>query len=416
MSEDSPPTTQHSALSTENERSALSTQNSALDQEDEISLLDLLIVLAKHKKLILGLPFGAAVVAAVVSLLLPNIYTGTTKILPPQQNQSAAIAMLGQLGTQLGGLAGSALGVRNPNDLYVGMLKSRTVADNLISRFELRKLYEAKTSDDTRKELGSNSRITSGRDGIIVIEFDDKEPKRAATIANAYVEELYKLTQTLAVTEASQRRLFFERQLDQTRKNLASAEAAARQGLEKGGLVIVDAQGRGIVETTARLRGQISVKEIQISAMRAFATGQNPDLKQAQHELEAMKRELGKIEGGASGPEAAGVAATPEGMDNLRLLRDVRYYETIFELLAKQYEIAKIDEARDASIVQVLDKAVEPERKSKPSRALIVILTALVAGFLAVIWVFIKEAGERARQNPEQASRLETLRRYVWSK
>jgi len=394
-------------------------QSPITDPEDEISLLDLLIVLAKHKKLILGVPFGAAVVAAGISLLMPNIYTGTTKILPPQQNQSAAAAMLSQLGGQLGGLgglAGGALGIKNPNDLYIGMLKSRTVADNLISRFELRKLYETKTSDDTRKALESNARMTSGRDGIIVIEFDDKEPKRAATIANAYVEELYKLTQTLAVTEASQRRLFFERQLDQTRKNLANAETAARQGLEKGGLVVIDAQGKGMVETTARLRGQITVKEIQISAMRAFATGQNPDLKQAQHELDAMKQELAKMEGTSSGRANAGSVGKADGMENLRLLRDVKYFETIFELLAKQHEIAKIDEARDASIVQVLDPAVEPERKSKPMRALIVILTALVVGFLAILWAFIKEAGDKARQNPDQAARLNLLRRHLRGK
>jgi uncharacterized protein involved in exopolysaccharide biosynthesis len=171
-----------------------------------------------------------------------------------------------------------------------------------------------------------------------------------------------------------------------------------------------------MVETTARLRGQIAVKEIQISAMRAFATGQNPDLKQAQHELDAMKQELAKMEGTSSGRDNAGSVGKADGMENLRLLRDVKYFETIFELLAKQYEIARIDEARDASLIQVLDKAVEPERKSKPKRALIVILTALVAGFLAVIWAFIREAGQRARQNPEQASRLDLLRRYVWSK
>ena len=168
-----------------------------------------------------------------------------------------------------------------------------------------------------------------------------------------------------------------------------------------------------MVETTARLRWQIAVKENQISAMRAFATGQNPDLKQAQHELDAMKQELGKMEGTSSGRDNAGSVGKADGMDNLRLLRDVKYNETIFELLAKQYEIAKIDEARDASIVQVLDPAVEPERKSKPKRALITILTALVAGVLAVIWAFIREAGQRARQNPEQASRLDTLRGYM---
>ena len=394
---------------------SLSTQHSAPD-DDEISLLDLAIVVAKHKKLILGLPLGAAIAAVVVTLLMPNIYTGTTKILPPQQNQSAAAAMLSQLGGQLGGLgglAGGALGIKNPNDLYVGMLKSRTVADTLIDRFELKKVYDEDSYFYARKELEKKTAITSGRDGIITVEVEDRDPKRAAVIANGYVEELYKLTQTLAVTEASQRRLFFERQLDQTRKNLASAETAARQGLEKGGLVVIDAQGRGMVETTARLRGQIAVKEIQIAAMRAFATGQNPDLKQAQHELDAMKQELAKMEGTSSGRDTAGSSGKADGMENLRLLRDVKYFETIFELLAKQYEIAKIDEARDASIVQVLDPAVEPERKSKPKRALITILTALVAGVLAVIWAFIREAGQRARQNPEQASRLDTLRSYV---
>ena len=150
--------------------------------------------------------------------------------------------------------------------------------------------------------------------------------------------------------------------------------------------------------------------------MRAFATGQNPDLKQAQHELDAMKQELAKMEGTSSGRDNAGSAGKADGMDNLRLLRDVKYYETIFDLLAKQYEIAKIDEARDASIVQVLDPAVEPERKSKPTRSLIVVLTALVVGFLAILWAFIKEAGDKARQNPDQAARLNLLRRHLRGK
>jgi uncharacterized protein involved in exopolysaccharide biosynthesis len=168
-----------------------------------------------------------------------------------------------------------------------------------------------------------------------------------------------------------------------------------------------------MIETTARLRGQIAVKEIQISAMRAFATGQNPELRQAQHELDAMKQELAKMEGTSSLRDNAGSVRKSEGMENLRLLRDVKYYETIFELLAKQYEIARIDEARDASLVQVLDKAVEPERKSKPKRTLIVILGALSAGFLAVLWAFIAEAGERARGDPDSAPRLQALRAYL---
>jgi uncharacterized protein involved in exopolysaccharide biosynthesis len=391
----------------------------ATRDDDEINLLDLLIVLAKHKKLVLGLPFGAAVVAAIVSFLLPNIYTGTTRILPPQQSQSATAAVLNQLTGQLGGLpsiASSALGIKNPNDLYVGMLKSRTVADSIISRFDLKKIYQEETYQYARKKLQESTVISSGRDGIIIIEVDDRDPKRAAEVADAYVDELYKLTQTLAVTDASQRRLFFERQLDQARKNLTAAEGAARKGLEQGGLVVVDVQGRAMVETTARLRGQITAKEIQISSMRAFATEQNPELQQAQHELDAMRSELSKIEGTASGRHKGANLATPEGMENLNLLRDVKYYETIFELLAKQFEIAKIDEARDASLIQVLDKAVEPERRSKPRRAMIVILTATVATFAAIIWAFLKEAIEKLRLDPAHGRRFEELFGYLRSK
>src|SRR6266704_3629372 len=161
-------------------------ENSASDG-DEISLLDLLIVLAKHKRIVLGVPLVVAVAVAIISLLLPNIYTGTTRILPPQQSASAAAALLNQLGGAFGGLAGAAggaLGIRNPAELYVGMLKSRTVADNLIARFELGKVYDEDYLSDTRKRLGNRTEVSSGRDGIITIEVDDRDPKRAAELAN----------------------------------------------------------------------------------------------------------------------------------------------------------------------------------------------------------------------------------------
>lgn len=380
--------------------------------DDEISLLDLLIVLAKHKKLVLGLPFVVAVLAAGISLLMPNIYTGITKILPPQQSQSGASAMLAQLGG-LAGLAGGAAGLKNPNDLYVGMLKSRTVADNLIQRFDLNKLYEQEYQSNTRKQLDGLTIINSGKDSIITIEVDDKDPKRAAELANAYVDELFKLTKVLAVTEASQRRLFFERQFEQARDNLAKAEAAARQALEKGGLVQVEGQGRAIVETTARLRGQITVKEVQIGAMRTFATDRNPDLQLAQKELEALKHELARIEGPSGSKSGNAQENSGSGIDTLGLLRNVKYYETIYELLAKQFELAKIDEAKDSAVVQVMDKAIEPDRKSKPKRSLIVLLSAFAALFIGILWTFVREGTVRAKVDPQQASRLLELKRYL---
>jgi tyrosine-protein kinase Etk/Wzc len=382
--------------------------------DDEINLLDLLIVLAKYKKLILGLPLVVAVLAAGISLLIPNTYTATTRILPPQ-GQSSASAMLAQQLGGLAGLAGGAAGLRNPNDLYIGMLKSRTVADSLIQRFDLQKRYDHERQSDTRKELEEGTAISSGKlDGIITIAVDDRDPRRAAEIANAYVEELFKLTQVLAVTEASQRRLFFERQLSQAKDNLVAAEVSAREALQTGGLVQVEGQGRAILETTARLRAQITVKDVQIGAMRAFAADSNPELQAAQQELEAIKRELAKIEGDSGTRRSEVSESKGNGSNSLGLLRNVKYYEAIFELLAKQYELAKIDEARDSSVVQILDKAIEPDRKSKPRRSAIVILSAIVVFFAAIVIAFILSAFENIKENPKQAERLALLKEFLF--
>src|SRR5258708_7573334 len=396
----------------ENHKDTLSTA-----EDDGVSPLDLLIVLAKHKRIVIGVPFVVGIAAVIISLLLPNIYTGTTRILPPQQSASAATALLSQLGGAVGGLAGAAggaLGIRNLNDLYVGMLKSRTVADNLISRFELGKVYDQTLLSDARRRLEERTTITSGRDGIINVEIDDKDPKRAADLANAYVEELMKLTKVLAVTEASQRRLFFERQLLQAKDNLTSAEISARQGLQKGGLAQVDAQGRSMIEVTARLRAQISAKEVQLGSMRTFAAEGNPELQRTQQEMEALRRELARIEG-ASPVSAVGKrdVSGSSGLDNLGRLRDVKYYEFLYELLAKQYELAKIDEAKDATVIQVMDQAIEPHRRSTPKRRLIVLLWTLLALFASIVWAFVREAASRAKTDPKQAFRLGTLRGYL---
>lgn len=376
-------------------------------QDDEISLLDVAIVLAKHKKKIAGLAAAASVAALAISLLMPNIYTATAKILPPQQAQSSASAMLAQLGG-LAGLAGGAAGLKSPNDLYLGMLKSRPVADNLVQRYSLMQRYESKLQSSARQVLASKSNLSAGKDGIIVIDVEDTDPKVAADLANAYVDELYKLTRVLAVTEASQRRLFFERQLNQAKENLTHAQLSAKAAMDQGGLVNVDVQGRAVLETNARLRGQISAKEVQIAAMRAYAADRNPELLKAQQELAAMKAELAKTEGAGRGATQADNSG--QGLESLRQLRDLKYYETVYEMLAKQYELAKIDEAKDSSVIQVLEKAIEPDRKSKPKRSLIVLLAAFGGLFVGMLWAFGAEMLERARKNPDTETRLNILR------
>ena len=383
--------------------------------DSEISVFDLLIVLAKNKFLILGAPLVTAVVVAVYSLTLPPAYKAITKILPPQQSQSAASAVLAQLGGALGTSgAGGLTGGKGSNELYIAMLKSQAVANNLIERFELIKLWgiDAKHPSDIYEALSGRAKISSSLGGLIDIEVEDKDPKFAAALANAFVEELFKYTSTIAVTEAAQRRLFYERQLALAKENLTKAEIAARQALLTGGVIRVDAQGSAIVETTTRLRTQISAKEVQIGTMRAFAGDRNPDLQLALQEIESMKRQLAKIE--ESGvTKAVSNGNTGKGFDNLALLRDVKYYEVIFDLLARQFEMAKIDEAKDAAIIQVIDKAIEPDRRSKPRRTIMVLISSLLMGFVAVLLAFLREGLEKASTHPQKAARMLALKRYL---
>jgi uncharacterized protein involved in exopolysaccharide biosynthesis len=387
-----------------------------MGEDSAIGLLTYLIVLAKNKKLIAAITFGAAVLSTIGSLLIPNTYTGTAKILPPQQGQSTAAMLLGQLGG-LANLAGSSVGIKNPSDLYVGMLRSRTIADNIIGRFELQKLYDQDTMVETRRELASNTSMTSGKEGLISIEVDDEDPKRAAAIANAYVDELDKLSQALAITEAAQRRLFFERQLTQAKDDLSKAEVALKITQEKTGLIKLEDQGRAIIEAVAAIRGQISAKEVELQAMRTFTTASNPEYVRAQQQLAGLRNELAKLERAkisGAGDILLPTGKVPEaGLEYLRKFRDVKYYETIFELLAKQFEAAKIDEAKEAAIIQVVDQAIAPDRKSKPKRALIVAMATLLGGFAAVFFAFARDIRSRAELDPVLADQLAELQRHT---
>lgn len=376
---------------------------------EEVHVLDLMIVVARRWKLVVFLPLALGIVAAIYSLLVTPVYTGTVQILPPQQTQSAAAAVLGQLGAFVGA-AGGALGVRQPNEMYVTMLKSRTVADRLIDRFKLDQVFETPLRHDVRLALAGASKIESGgKDGIITIEYNDTDPKRAAAVANAYVEELHNLTQNLAVTEASQRRLFFEKQIKKAKDDLAVAEVALKKTQEQTGFIKLEEQGRAIIEAVAQLRAQIVAREVQLSAMRTFATAQNPEYQRMREELNVLRRELEKTEKATERSEGNIFIPTgrvPEaGLEYLRKLRDVKYQETLFELLAKQFELAKIDEAKEAGLVQVLDPAVVPERRTSPRRRLIVTVWVFLGLAIAVATAFCLELIERGRQDPVQLER-----------
>jgi uncharacterized protein involved in exopolysaccharide biosynthesis len=382
--------------------------NSNLTDRD-VGFLDLIIILAKNKKKVIGLPIAAAFIASCISLTLPNFYKATAKLLPPQQSQSGAAAILSQLGGAAGLVPGAA-GLKNPNDVYVAILKSRTVADRIIGRFKLKEVYETTSLERARKDLAEDTAIVSGKDGLITVEVEAKSSKLAAEMTNAYVDELMKMTRELAVTEAGQRRVFFEQQLEMSKNNLANAEATLKSNLDKKGVVSVDGQSRAIVETMGRLRAQISAKEIQLNSLRAFVTPTHPDFRRTEEELSSLRAELLKLENGSqvdNNSQGSGTGASDKGagLENIKTLRDVKYHQMLYELLAKQYEVARLDEAKDPSVVQVLDAAVQPEKKIKPRRSLIVLLTSILALFSGICWAFIAEAKARAFRTPETAAR-----------
>jgi tyrosine-protein kinase Etk/Wzc len=388
-------------------------------QPREARVLDLLIVLSRRQRLILYTTLATAAVAAIVAVLVPNRYTATATILPPQQNQSLAASMIGQLGA-LGPMAAMAqkdLGLRSPNDLYVGMLHSRTVEDDLIRRFDLLHVYRDRKMSDARHDLEDASTVAIGKEGFVTISVEDKDRSRAPQIANAYVEELRQLTQELAVTEAAQRRLFFERQLELAKNNLADAEQALKETELKTGLIQLDGQTKAIIDSVVRLRALIAAKEVELRGMRLFSTEQNPDVRQAEEQLSGLREELARLEkqGASPGDVEVPTGSVPEaGLQYVRRLRDLKYSETIFEMLAKQYEAARLDEAKTAAVIQVLDPAVAPDRKSSPPRSLIIVSATLLGFFASALYVLLAETFHRVRSNPEVELRLAILQRSLF--
>jgi tyrosine-protein kinase Etk/Wzc len=373
------------------------------EDDDEISLLDLLQVVVDNLRLLVLAPLAVGVLTLGYTYTIAPTFNATTTFLPPQQQQSGAAAMLAGLGA-LSGLAAAAGGIKNPADQYVAFLKSNSVQDALIERFKLTDRYESEFRADTRKDLTDNVQIASGKDGLISIDASDTEPAFAAQLANAHVEELRILLNRIAVTEAQQRRLFFENQLNATKDNLVTAEQALKSsGVNSG---VLNANPQAAVEGLARITAGIRAQEIKLASMRGYLTESAPDFKQAQVEMAALRGQLARYE--REQPVLAG--DNKDASDYIAKYRDFKYQETLFELFTKQYEMARIDESREGSVIQVLDIAETPERKSKPKKALIAMLATLATGFAMLLFVFIRQALRGAAQSPESAEKLHRLR------
>ena len=394
-------------ISFNRKKKTMSIPTATKDIDDGVNIQEYISIVIRRKKMILGVFSVVAIAALATSLLLPPTYSSKATLLPPQQQSSSVSALMGQLGG-LAGAAGSLAGLKNPNDLYVGMLQSRTVADNIIARYKLEERYKQDSMQDTRKAFEKKRRITSGKDGMISIEVDDKDPKVAADIANAHVDELMVLTKTFAITEASQRRLFFEKQLKLAKDELANAELALRKTQENTGMLQLSGQVQGIIASMAQLKGVIASKEVEAASMRTFATGQNPALVRVNEELRSLRGQLEKLQAKQDGKDGGLLTSTgniPEvGLEYVRKLRDVKYYETVFELLAKQFEMAKIDEAKDTSTIQQLDKAIPADKNSGPKR-LMIALAGLAGGLVLGIMMAIFYEKYLPRRNVSAVSK-----------
>ncbi|MGE4095785.1 MAG: Wzz/FepE/Etk N-terminal domain-containing protein [Candidatus Binatia bacterium] len=364
-----------------------------------MDFLDLAVTIAENLRLLIFGPLFAAIIALGISYLIPPTYTARTSFFPPQQQHSASASMLAQLGA-LAGVAATATGLKNPADQYVALLQSTTVADSLISRFNLMELYDKELRQDARLELEDNSRIVTGKDGLIVVEVEDKSPQRAADMANAYVSELEALMGRLALTEAQQRRAFFERQLEETRKNLAEAERSlAGVGLTPSA---IKANPEVAVEGVASLQARVTAQEVKLAVLRGYLTESAPEFVQALSELSALRAQLQKAE--ISDPKAS------QSGGYIDRYRNFKYHETLFELFARQFELAKVDEAKEGAVIQIIDKALPPERKSKPKRALIAIFVSLATGFVLIVFAFVRKSLKNAKQHPDSAAKLEAVR------
>jgi tyrosine-protein kinase Etk/Wzc len=383
----------------------------------ELHLLDVLIVLSSRRRFIAVFTLGAALLAAIFVLVVPSTYTATTTVMPPSQNTLMSSALLGQLAgsSALASVAGAGLGLKNPNDMYVSLFHSRTVEDSMVQRFGLMGRYKKKKESDARTAFENHTTVALGvKDGLIRITATDRDPKEAADIANSYVDEFKKLSATLAISEASRRRIFFEQQLLEAKENLTASEEALKHTEQSTGVLQIDSQARSLIESAAGLRAQVVAKEVQLQGMRSYATEDNPDVITSEQELAALKSQLAKLAGTDQNSGSDFIVPkgkVPEaGMEYLRRLRDVKYYETISELIAKQFEIAKLDEARQGSIIQVVDAAVTPDKRSFPKRTITVVLVTLIAFFVACGWAIFAEGMRHIVKDPAERQRIDALR------
>jgi len=388
------------------------------DAEPGLSLVEILTWLGEGKRLIAIVTVVAAVLALAIALVLPPVYTAQTALLPPasQQQGSPALAALGALSGLAGGTGGGL--AKAPDELYIALLKSDSVLRALDERFHLRQRYQLDTHEALRRSISAFVHIGADKkSGVITVAVDDKDPKFAAELANGHYEELGKVLSRLAVSEAQQRRMFYDQQLKETKEHLVKAEQDLQRVQEKSGVIVLDKQAEALIGSAAQLRALIAEREVQLKVLRTAATEQNPDVVRLTSELAALRAELTRMESrrdaGNASPVDMPVGRIPAAsIDYVRARRELKIQETILEGMLRQYEAAKLDEAKEGPALQLVDRALPPDYKSKPARAVIVLtltLLALLGSMAYVVWT--RYAAHTKATDPEMAQAWQSLRR-----
>ena len=377
--------------------------------EDEINLIDLLLVILKRKKMIFKVVSVVFILSIIISLLLPKSYVATAKILPPQEKSSNVSGLLSQVGGTLGGLASGILGGGgSSSDVYIGILKSRTVADSLIKKYNLMELFKTKYKMSAYNKLSDISTFDVDiKSQIISISVEDRDPQMAANLANSYVESLDTINRTVNVTEGQRKRIFLEKRLKKVNKDLIKAETDLKAFQEKHKLVSMNEQAKVAIDGAAEIKAQIITSQTELKVLKDFGTAKQNEAIRLQAKIAELQNQLDRIESGSNGKDIDSFYISfnklPDlGMKLADLTREAKIQENVFELLTSQYELAKIEEAKDVNTIQVLDRAVPPDIKAKPKRSLIVILFTIIAFFLSVFAAFLLEFVEKVKTEDEE--------------
>jgi uncharacterized protein involved in exopolysaccharide biosynthesis len=362
------------------------------EEDDSIDLAEVFQKFSQEKWTILKITLGIAAIATAVAFMVPVRYTSTTSFVPPAVNSSNSTASM--VAGQLSSLGAVDLlgGMKSPGDLYAGILRSRSIAGELVKRFDLMSVYRVKKESQAEKKLADNTNVTVDvKSSIVTVDVTAESPTLAHDLASAYMDALRETNGRLALGQSSQRRLFFGQQLEKEKDDLEDAEVDLKKTEEQSGLIAPSGQTESEIKTIADTQAQMAVREVQLAALRDSATEQNPEVIRLRSEIGDLQGQLSRLQKGNGGD--ASVAAIPTSkvpelqLEYVRKEREVKYHEALFDMLSKQYEAARLDEARDAPVLQVLDPASYPDTKSWPKRSYFM-LGGLVCGFLGgCIWV-----------------------------